>query len=128
MTEGLFLSEEALEFISICDILGLQRNEATAMVTLRFVDLQTRPSEVLDLTSLTLYEFPPLCPSFDTAVQSNPTSWRLAGHPRAARRYTTSHTCPFPTPVARLLLILTALKSSSFQVVQGRLLGMGQSK
>jgi hypothetical protein len=28
------------------------------MGTLRFVDLQTRPTEVLDLTSLTLEEFP----------------------------------------------------------------------
>ena len=46
-----------LEFISICDILGLQEEEATAMGTLRFVDLQTRPTEVLDLTSLTMDEF-----------------------------------------------------------------------
>ena len=38
-------------------MLGLYRKEAKAMGTLRFADLQTRPTEVLDLTSLTMDEF-----------------------------------------------------------------------
>ena len=46
-----------LEFISICDMLCLQGKEATAMGTLRFADLQTRSTELLDLTSLTVEEF-----------------------------------------------------------------------
>src|SRR5215813_14307313 len=46
-----------LEFISIYDMLCLPRKEATAMGNLRCTDLQTRPLEVLDLTSLNLEEF-----------------------------------------------------------------------
>ncbi len=37
---------ETLEFISIYGILGLQRKEATAMGTLRFTALATRPTTV----------------------------------------------------------------------------------
>jgi len=37
-----------MEFIPIYGILGLQRQEATVMGTLRFADLQSRPTEVLD--------------------------------------------------------------------------------
>ena len=72
------------------------------MGTGRFVDLQTRPTEVLDLTSLTLDEFRQLVPPFETAFQAHLTTWRLDGQPRTARRYTTDHTCPLPTPKARL--------------------------
>jgi hypothetical protein len=46
-----------LEVISICGVLCLRRKEATATGGLRFIDIQTRPTEVLDLTSLTLAEF-----------------------------------------------------------------------
>jgi Helix-turn-helix of DDE superfamily endonuclease len=54
--------------------------------------------------------------------------WRLDGQPRTARRYTTYHNCPLPTPEDRLLYILAYLKTYPLQVVQGRLFGMGQSK
>jgi Helix-turn-helix of DDE superfamily endonuclease len=117
-----------IEFISICAILGLQRKEATAMGTLRFIDLQSRPTEVLDLTSLTLEEFRQLVPAFETAFQAHLTTWRLDGQPRTARRYTTYRNCPLPTPEDRLLFILIYLKTYPLQVVQGRLFGMGQSK
>jgi hypothetical protein len=117
-----------IEFISIYDILGLQRKEATAMGTLRFVDLQTRPTEVLDLTSLTLDEFRQLVPPFETTFQAHMAAWRLDGQPRTARRYTTYKNCPLPTPEDRLLFILVYLKTYPLQVVQGRLFGMGQSK
>jgi Helix-turn-helix of DDE superfamily endonuclease len=117
-----------LEFISIYDILGLHRKEAPAMGTLRFVDLQTRSTEVLDLTSLTLDEFRQLVPPFETAYQAHMAAWRLDGRPRIARRYTTYQNCPLPTPEDRLLFILVYLKTYPLQVVQGRLFGMGQSK
>jgi DDE superfamily endonuclease len=116
-----------VEFISICDILGLHRKEATTMGTLRFVDLQPRPTEVLDLTSLTLDEFRQLVPPFETAFQAHMTVWRLDGQPRTARRYTTYRNCPLPTPEDRLLFILIYLKTSPLQIVQGRLFGRGQS-
>jgi hypothetical protein len=99
-----------------------------AMGTLRFADLQTRPTEVLDLTSLTADEFLQLVPPFEAAFQAHMADWRLDGKPRTARRYTTYQNCPLPTPEDRLLFILVYLKTYPLQVVQGRLFGMGQSK
>src|SRR3989442_3094181 len=119
---------EPVEFISIYVILGLQRKEAPVMGTLRFVDLQTHPTEVLDLTSLTLDEFRQLVPPFETTFQAHMAAWRLDGQPRTARRYTTYKNCPLPMPEDRLLFILVYLKTYPLQVVQGRLFGMGQSK
>jgi hypothetical protein len=98
------------------------------MGTLRFADLQSRPTEVLDLTSLTVEEFQPLVPPFEAAFQAHMAHWRLDGRPRTARRYTTSQNCPLPTPEDRLLFLLVYLKTYPLQVVQGRLFGMGQSK
>ena len=117
-----------LEFISIYGILSLRRKEASAMETLRFADLQTRPTEVLDLTRLTVDEFRQLAPPFEAAFQAHMAYWRLDGRPRTARRYTTDKNCPVPTPEDRLLLILVYLKTDPLPVVQGRLFGMGQSK
>jgi hypothetical protein len=102
--------------------------EATAMGTLRFADLQTRPTELLDLTSLTVEEFQQLVPPFEAVFQTHMAEWRLDGQPRTARRYTTYRNCPLPTPEDRLLFILVYLKTYALQVVQGRLFGMGQSK
>ena len=102
--------------------------EATAMGTLRFADLQTRPTELLDLTSLTVEEFQQLVPPFEAAFQAHMAEWRLDGQPRTARRYPTYRNCPLPTPEDRLLFILVYLKTYALQVVQGRLFGMGQSK
>jgi hypothetical protein len=98
------------------------------MGTLRFADLQTRPMEVLDLTSLTVDEFHQLVPPFEAAFQSHMAHWRLDGKPRTARRYTTYQNCPLPTPEDRLLFLLVYLKTYPLQVIQGRLFGMGQSK
>jgi hypothetical protein len=102
--------------------------EAIAMGTLRFADLQTRPTELLDLTSLTVEEFQQLVPPFEAMFQTHMAAWRLDGQPRTARRYTTYRNCPLPTPEDRLLFILVYLKTYALQVVQGRLFGMGQSK
>jgi hypothetical protein len=98
------------------------------MGNLRFADIQTRPTEVLDLTSLTVDEFQQLIPPFEAAFQAHMADWRLDGQPRTARRYTTYKNGPLPTPEDRLLFILVYLKTYPLQVVQGRLFGMGQSK
>jgi hypothetical protein len=98
------------------------------MGTLRFADLQTRPTEVLDLTSLTFDEFRRLVPPFETAFQAHMAHWRLEGQPRTARPYTTYTNSPLPTPEERRLCILVYLKTYPLQVVQGRLCGMGQRK
>ena len=98
------------------------------MGALRFADLRRRPTEVLDLTSLTVNEFGQLVPPFEAAFQAPMARWRLDGKPRTARRYTTYTNCPLPTPEDRLLFILVYLKTYPLQVVQGRLFGIGQSK
>jgi Helix-turn-helix of DDE superfamily endonuclease len=98
------------------------------MGTLRFADLRTRPTEVLDLTSLTVNEFEQLVPPFEAAFQEHMAHWRLDGKSRTARRYTTYKNCPLPTAEDRLLFLLVYLKTYPLQVVQGRLFGMGQSK
>ena len=59
------------------------------MGSLRFIDIQTCPTEVLDLTSLTVDEFRQLVPPFEAAFQAQMAQWRLDGRPRTARRYTT---------------------------------------
>jgi Helix-turn-helix of DDE superfamily endonuclease len=98
------------------------------MGSLRFIDLQTRPTEVLEVTSLTLEAFQQVVPPFAAAFQAHIAAWRLDGQPRTARRYTTYKNCPLPTPADRLLFLLVYLKTYPLQVVQGRLFGMGQSK
>src|SRR5437016_11023482 len=98
------------------------------MAGLRFTDLQSRPTEFLDFTSLTLDEFQQLVPPFETAFQAHMASWRLDGKPRTARQFAVYTNCPLPTPEDRLLFILAYIKTYSLQVVQGRLFSMGQSK
>jgi hypothetical protein len=98
------------------------------MAGLRFTDLQFRPIEFLDFTSLTLDEFQQLVPPFEAVFQARMTAWRLDGKPRTTRRFTVYENCPLRTPEDRLLFILAYLKTYALQVVQGRLFGMGQSK
>jgi hypothetical protein len=96
--------------------------------SVQFVDLQSRPTEFLDFTSLTLDEFQLLIPPFEAAFQAHMAAWRLDGKPRTARQFSVYKNCPLPTSEDRLLFILAYVKTYSLQVVQGRLFGMGQSK
>src|SRR5438552_11706569 len=98
------------------------------MASVRFADLQSRPMEFLDFTSLTLDEFQQLVPPFEAAFHAHMAAWRMDGKPRTARRFTVYQTCPLPTPEDRLLFILTYLKTYALQVVHGRLFGMVQGK
>jgi hypothetical protein len=56
------------------------------MGNLRFTDIEPRPTEVLDLTSLTLEEFRHLLPPFEGAFQAHMAQWRFDGQPRTTRR------------------------------------------
>ena len=47
------------------------------MASLRFTDVQARPSEFLDLTSLTLEEFRQLVPPFETALSQTPENRKV---------------------------------------------------
>src|SRR5262249_41627314 len=96
------------------------------MAGIRFTDLQSRPMEFLDFTSLTLDEFQQLVSPFETAFQTRMAAWRVDGKPRTARRFTVYKNCPLPTPEDRLLFILAYLKTYTLQVVHGRLFGMVQ--
>ena len=98
------------------------------MAGLRFTDVQSRPMEFFDFTSLTLDEFQLLVSPFETAFQAHMAAWRLDGKPRTARQFSIYKNCPLPTPEDRLLFILTYLKTYALQVMHGRLFGMGQSK
>jgi hypothetical protein len=98
------------------------------MASVRFADMQSRPTEFLDFTSLTLDEFQQLVPPFEAAFQAHMATWRLDGKPRTARQFAVYKNCPLPTPEDRLFFLLTYLKTYALQVVQGRLFGMGQSK
>ena len=98
------------------------------MASVRFTDVQARPTEFLDFTSLTLEEFQTLVPPFEAAFHAHMAVWRLDGKPRTARQFTVYKNCPLPTPEDRLFFILVYLKTYALQVVQGRLFGMRQSK
>ena len=58
------------------------------MAGLRFTDLQSRPMEFLDLTSVTLDEFQQLVPRFEATFHARMAAWRIDGKPRTARRFT----------------------------------------
>jgi len=98
------------------------------MAGLRFAELQSRPMEFLDFTSVTLDEFQQLVPPFEAAFHARMATWQMDGKPRTARRFTVYKNCPLPTPEDRLLFILTYLKTYALQVVHGRLFGMVQGK
>src|SRR5256712_11131138 len=98
------------------------------MAGLRFTDLQSRPMEFLDFTSLTLDEFQQLVPPFEAAFHARMAAGRMDGKPRTARRFTVYKSGPLLTPEDRLLFILAYLKTYALQVVHGRLFGMVQGK
>src|SRR5262249_3157735 len=95
---------------------------------LRYCDIPTHTTEVLDLTSLTVDEFAALVPPFEAAFLAYMAEWTLHGRRRQARRYTTYANCPLPTPEDRLLFILVYLKQHPTHLLHGRLFGMRQSK
>ena|SRR2546422_1341311 len=98
------------------------------MASVRFIDVQSRPTEFLDFTSLTLEEFQALVPPFEAAFQAHMTVWRLDGKPQTARQFAVYQNCPLPTPEDRLFFLLTYLKTYALQVVQGRLFGIARAK
>jgi len=95
---------------------------------LRYRDIPTHTTEVLDLTSLTVDEFTALVPPFEVAFLDSMAAWTLHGRRRQSRRSTTYAHCPLPTPEARLWFILVSLKQHTIHLLHGRVFGMRQSK
>ena len=58
------------------------------MTGFRFADVQARPAEFINLTSLTLEDFEVLVSPFESAFQDHMAAWRLDGKPRTARSRT----------------------------------------
>ena len=85
------------------------------MAHLQYTDVQDRPTEFLDLTSLTLDEFQRLVAPFETAFQAHMAAWRLDGKPRTAQQFAVYKNCPLPTADDRLFFILTYLKTYSLK-------------
>jgi hypothetical protein len=81
------------------------------MASVRCTDVQARPTEFLDLTSVTVDEFQQLGPPFETAFHARRATWRMEGKPRTARRLTVYQNSPLPTPEDRLLFIRVSLKT-----------------
>jgi hypothetical protein len=65
------------------------------MAHVQFADVQDRPTEFLDLTSLTLDEFQQLVPPFDAAFQAHMAVWRLDGKPRRPAGLACTKTAPY---------------------------------
>lgn len=95
---------------------------------LRYRDIPSHTTDVLDLTSLTVDEFEALVTPFEVAFLQYMAEWTFHGRCRQSRRYTTYKNCPLPTPADRLLFILVYLKQNTIQMLHGRLFGMRQSK
>jgi hypothetical protein len=88
---------------------------------LRYCDLPTHTTDVLDLTSLTVDEFAALLPSFEVAFLGYMAAWTLHGRRRQARRYTTYKNCPLPTPEDGVFCI--SPRKSTFQKCTSRVDG-----
>jgi hypothetical protein len=78
------------------------RRRVFPIAALRFTDVQDRPTEFLDLTSLTFDEFQRLIPPFEAAFQAHMAAWRLEGQPRTAHQFAVYQNCPLPMPEDRL--------------------------
>src|SRR5262249_1403388 len=96
------------------------------MAGVRCADLQSRPLACLDVTRVTLDALQALVPPCETACHARMATWRMEGKRRTGHQFRVDHTCPLPPPEARLCFLLTSLKTSALQVVQGRLCGMVQ--
>lgn len=121
--ENKFLSE-AVAFIATIE----GPSQLPVASGLRFRDVPARPTELLDLTSVTLAEFEQLVPAFESAFHTRMATTRFDGNPRTARRFSVYRVRPLPAPEDRLLFVLVYLKTYALQVVHGRLFGLGQSK
>ncbi len=94
---------------------------------LRYENIKSKAYRILDLTSLTVYEFEQLVPLFEAAFVRRMRDWTMEGKRRTGRRYSQYTNCPLPTPEDRLLFILSYLKVAALQVAHGAMFEMSQS-
>src|SRR5262249_52030246 len=89
---------DKVEFIPIMVYCASHTKEASRLASVRFTDVQSRPTAFLDFTSFIPEEFQQLVPPFEAAFHAHMREWHLDGQPRTARRFTVYKTCPLPTP------------------------------
>lgn len=94
------------------------------MAGLRFPDVQSRPTEFLDVTTRTLSEFQPLARPFEAALQAHMAAGCLDRKPRTACQFAVRKNGSLP----RHFLIPASGKIAAFPVIPGRLFGIGLSK
>jgi len=81
------------------------------MAGVRCTDRQSRPTEFLELTSLTRDALQSLVPPCEAAFQAHMAAWRRDGTSRTARQCTVYQNCPLPTPDDRWFFRLTSLQT-----------------
>jgi hypothetical protein len=90
-------------------------------------EVTQRAGSLRSLTGLTEAEFQAVLPHFEQAFMTYMDDRTSDGQPRPSRRYTPYDTCPWPTIADKRLCILTYVKQTPIQEVQGQLFGMSQS-
>jgi hypothetical protein len=92
-----------------------------------YEEVVQRAGSVRSLTGLTAAECEALRPQFERALITSMQDRTIDGHPRTSRRDSRYTTCPLPTLADKRLFILTYVKQTPIQAVQGQLFGMSQS-
>ena len=97
------------------------------MGILQFIDVQTGPTEVLDLTGITLDEFQPLVPPLRPCSTCRWPTGVSVGSRASSVGTPLTRTVHRRHAEDRLLFSPAYLKTYPFQAVQERLFGMGQN-
>jgi Helix-turn-helix of DDE superfamily endonuclease len=79
------------------------------------------------MTGFTAQAFTAVLPLFEDALGAYRRDRTIDGQPRTSRRYSPYDPCPLPTMADKRLFMLTYVKQTPIQEVQGQLLGMSQS-
>jgi len=90
-----------------------------------FTELQSRPMAFLDFHEPDARRVSAAGPALRGGVPRPDGGMAHGWEARTARRFTVYQNCPLPTPEDRLLFILVSLKTSTLQVVHGRVFGHG---
>ena len=90
-------------------------------------DVTQRAGNLQAKTGLTQQEFEALLPHVEHALAAYLQDRTIDGQPRTSRRYRPYDNCPLPTIADKRRFILTYVKQTPIQEVQGQLFGISQS-
>ena len=92
-----------------------------------YEEVTQRARSLRAMTGLTEQESSALLPHFEPALPASLQDRTIDGRPHTSRRYCSYNNSLLPTMANKLLFILTYLKQSPIQEVQGQFFGMSQS-